>query len=364
MEESMRKRLEVTQARLIQIEEELADEKVAEDLSKLTKLTKERASLDPIVAQFREYLKNEENYKDSFALEESGDEEMIELAKEERKSASEAMREIEDSLQLLLVPKDPNDDKNIIVEIRGAVGGDEANLFAGDLLHMYAKYAEKQGWTLKLLDASLGAAGGYANVSFMIKGDSVYSKLKFESGAHRVQRVPKTESQGRIHTSTATVLVMPEAEELDVHINPADLKIDTYHSQGAGGQNVNKTESAVRITHLPTGLVAACQTEKAQLQNKEIAMQMIRAKVAAYFQEKEDSKRAEERKLKVGTGERSEKIRTYNYPQNRVTDHRIGFTINQLDRVMEGELDSVIDALIHYDQEQKMIKEGKKEQNA
>ncbi len=364
MEESMRKRLEVTQARLIQIEEELADEKVAEDLSKLTKLTKERASLDPIVAQFREYLKNEENYKDSFALEESGDEEMIELAKEERKSASEAMREIENSLQLLLVPKDPNDDKNIIVEIRGAVGGDEANLFAGDLLHMYAKYAEKQGWTLKLLDASLGAAGGYANVSFMIKGDSVYSKLKFESGAHRVQRVPKTESQGRIHTSTATVLVMPEAEELDVHINPADLKIDTYHSQGAGGQNVNKTESAVRITHLPTGLVAACQTEKAQLQNKEIAMQMIRAKVAAYFQEKEDSKRAEERKLKVGTGERSEKIRTYNYPQNRVTDHRIGFTINQLDRVMEGELDSVIDALIHYDQEQKMIKEGKKEQNA
>ncbi len=364
MEESMRKRLEVTQARLAQIEEELADEKVAEDLSKLTKLTKERASLEPIVAKFKEYLKNEENYKDSFALEESGDEEMVELAKEERKSALEAMQEIEGSLQLLLVPKDPNDDKNIIVEIRGAVGGDEANLFAGDLLHMYAKYAEKQGWTLKLLDASLGAAGGYANVSFMIKGDAVYSKLKFESGAHRVQRVPKTESQGRIHTSTATVLVMPEAEELDIHINPADLKIDTYHSQGAGGQNVNKTESAVRITHLPTGLVVACQTEKAQLQNKEIAMQMIRAKVAAYFQEKEDSKRAEERKLKVGTGERSEKIRTYNYPQNRVTDHRIGFTINQLDRVMEGELDPVIDALIHYDQEQKMIAEGKKEQNA
>ncbi len=360
----MRKRLEVTQARFTQIEEELADEKVAEDLSKLTKLTKERANLEPIVAKFKEYLKNENNYQDSFALEESGDAEMIELAKEERKNASEAMKQIEDSLQLLLVPKDPNDDKNIIVEIRGAVGGDEANLFAGDLLHMYAKYAEKQGWTIKLLDASLGAAGGYSSVSFMIKGDAVYSKLKFESGAHRVQRVPKTESQGRIHTSTATVLVMPEAEELDVHINPADLKIDTYHSQGAGGQNVNKTESAVRITHLPTGLVVACQTEKAQLQNKEIAMQMIRAKVAAYFQEQEDSKRAQERKLKVGTGERSEKIRTYNYPQNRVTDHRIGFTINQLDRVMEGELDPVVDALIHYDQEQKMIDEGKKEQNA
>jgi peptide chain release factor 1 len=364
MEESMRKRLEVTKERFKQIEEELTDEKIGEDLSKLTKLTKERSNLEPIVSLFNEYLKNEENYRDSFTLEESGDQEMIELAKEERKAAEEEMGKLESSLQVLLVPKDPNDDKNIIVEIRGAVGGDEANLFAGDLLHMYAKYAERQGWTLKLLDASLGTAGGYANVSFMIKGESVYSKLKFESGAHRVQRVPKTESQGRIHTSTATVLVMPEAEELDIHINPADLKIDTYHSQGAGGQNVNKTESAVRITHLPTGLVVACQTEKAQLQNKEIAMQMIRAKVAAYFQEKEDSKRAQERKLKVGTGERSEKIRTYNYPQNRVTDHRVGFTINQLDRVMEGELDPVIDALIHFDQEQKMIEEGKKEQDA
>ena len=198
----------------------------------------------------------------------------------------------------------------------------------------------------------------------MIKGESVYSKLKFESGAHRVQRVPKTEASGRIHTSTATVLVMPEAKEVDVQINPADLKIDTYHSQGAGGQNVNKTESAVRITHLPTGLVAACQTEKAQLQNKEIAMQMIRAKVFAYFQEQEDAKRATERKLKVGTGERSEKIRTYNYPQNRVTDHRVGYTVNQLDRIMEGDLDGIIEALIHYDQEQKLLEEASGGANA
>ena len=364
MAESMRKRLEITQARLTQIEKELSEESIAEDLPKLTKLTKERAYLEPIVCKFDEYLKSEKNYQDSFALEEMGDPEMTELAKEERKAAMNSMEALERELHLLLVPRDPNDDKNIIVEIRGAVGGDEANLFAGDLLHMYAKYAESQGWSLKLLDASLGAAGGYASVSFMIKGESVYSKMKFESGAHRVQRVPKTESQGRIHTSTATVLVMPEAEEVDVKINPADLKIDTYHSQGAGGQNVNKTESAVRITHLPTGLVVACQTEKAQLQNKEIAMQMIRAKVAAYFQEKEDSKRAQERKLKVGTGERSEKIRTYNYPQNRVTDHRIGFTINQLDRVMEGELEPVIDALIHFDQEQKMLEEGKGEADA
>ena len=364
MEESMRKRLEITQARLTQIEKELSEESIAEDLPKLTKLTKERAYLEPIVCKFDEYPKSEQNYQDSYALEQMGDPQMTELAKEERKAAMNSMEALERELHVLLVPREPNDDKNIIVEIRGAVGGDEANLFAGDLLHMYAKYAESQGWSLKLLDASLGAAGGYASVSFMIKGESVYSKMKFESGAHRVQRVPKTESQGRIHTSTATVLVMPEAEEVDVKINPADLKIDTYHSQGAGGQNVNKTESAVRITHLPTGLVVACQTEKAQLQNKEIAMQMIRAKVAAYFQEKEDSKRAQERKLKVGTGERSEKIRTYNYPQNRVTDHRIGFTINQLDRVMEGELEPVIDALIHFDQEQKMLEEGKGEADA
>ena len=283
---------------------------------------------------------------------------MAEIAKATRKDNEEKMEKMEEDFKLLLLPKDPNDDKNIIVEIRGAVGGDEANIFAGDLLRMYTKYAEKQNWSIKLLDASLGAAGGYANVSVLIKGDAVYSKLKFESGAHRVQRVPKTEASGRIHTSTATVLVMPEAKEVDVHINPSDLKIDTYHSQGAGGQNVNKTESAVRITHLPTGIVAACQTEKAQLQNKEIAMQMICAKVAAFYQEQEDSKRAQERKLKVGTGERSEKIRTYNYPQNRVTDHRIGFTTNTLDRVMEGELDSLIEALIHFDQQQKMLEEG------
>ena len=223
------------------------------------------------------------------------------------------------------------------------------------LFRMYSRYAERQGWKIQILDVEEGAAGGYSRISFMVKGENVYSKLKFESGAHRVQRVPKTEAQGRIHTSTATVLVMPEAEEVDVEINPSDLKIDTYRSQGAGGQNVNKTESAVRITHIPTGLVVSCQTEKAQLQNKEICMRMIRAKVHDFYQSQQDEARATERKLKVGTGERSEKIRTYNYPQNRVTDHRIGFTINQLDRVMEGELDPVIEALVHFDQEQKIL---------
>ncbi len=360
MDDSMRKRLETTKKRCLQIDEDLARDETATDPEKLTKLSKERADLQEAFERYQEYQRLEQDVADSYEMEQGGDPELVDFAKTTRKEAEARMAELEVEFKTILLPKDPNDDKNIIVEIRGAVGGDEANLFAGDLLRMYTKYAERQGWKLQLLDASLGTAGGYSNVSFMIKGDSVYSKLKFESGAHRVQRVPKTEASGRIHTSTATVLVMPEAKEVDVVINPNDLKIDTYHSQGAGGQNVNKTESAVRITHIPTGIVAACQTEKAQLQNKEIAMQMIRAKVFAYFQEQEDAKRATERKLKVGTGERSEKIRTYNFPQNRVTDHRIGFTINQLDRVMEGDLDSIIAALIHFDQEQKLLEqEGK-----
>ncbi|MDY5440755.1 MAG: peptide chain release factor 1 [Candidatus Enteromonas sp.] len=361
MEESMRKRLNATKVRFEEIEKDLASDEVASDVSKVTRLLKEKASLQEAYDLYVQYLALESDVKDSFEMENSGDPELAEFAKETRKEATNKMEQMEKDFKTILLPKDPNDGKNIIVEIRGAVGGDEANLFAGDLLHMYSHYAERQGWKVQLLDASLGAAGGYSSVSFMIKGENVYSKLKFESGAHRVQRVPKTEASGRIHTSTATVLVMPEAEEVDVQINPNDLKIDTYHSQGAGGQNVNKTESAVRITHIPTGLVVACQTEKAQLQNKAIAMQMIRAKVFAYYQEQEDAKRAAERKLKVGTGERSEKIRTYNFPQNRVTDHRIGFTINQLDRVLEGDMDSVIEALIHFDQEQKMLEQERAE---
>ena len=360
MEDSMRKRLEAIKARYKALEEELSKDDVADDLASFTKMTKEQADLKQAYFSYVDYQKAEQDIIDAKEMEASGDPELVEFARQTRHEAQNAIEKMEEDFKVILLPKDPNDDKNIIVEIRGAVGGDEANIFAGDLLRMYAKYAEKQGWKIQLLDASLGEAGGYSQVSFSIKGDSVYSKLKFESGAHRVQRVPKTEASGRIHTSTATVLVMPEAKEVDVQINPSDLKIDTYHSQGAGGQNVNKTESAVRITHLPTGIVAACQTEKAQLQNKEIAMQMIRAKVFAYFQEQEDAKRATERKLKVGTGERSEKIRTYNYPQNRVTDHRVGYTINQLDRVMEGELDSIIETLIHFDQEQKLLEEEKK----
>ena len=360
MEESMRKRLEAVKTRCEEIDRDLGDPAIMNNVGLITELSKERSSLSEAYEGYLEYLKAESDLKDADDIINSGDAELAEMMKLEKKSLLEKMEKIEVDLHGKLLPADPNDKKNIIVEIRGAVGGDEANIFAGDLLRMYTRYAENQGWKVQYIDGEEGSAGGYSYVSFMVKGKNVYSKLKFESGAHRVQRVPKTEASGRIHTSTATVLVMPEAEEVDVKINPTDLKIDTYRSQGAGGQNVNKTESAVRVTHTPTGIVVSCQTEKAQLQNKEICMRMIRAKVHDFYQSQQDDARASERKLKVGTGERSEKIRTYNYPQNRVTDHRIGFTVNQLDRIMEGELDDVIDALIHYDQEQKLLEESNK----
>lgn len=357
MEEIMENRLQITEKRLIAIDQELLDEKVTSDRRKFRDLSIERSNLSTIVDKYQEYKVVRNNVEDALAMINDSDAEISSLGQEEHKSGLIKLAQIEEELKLLLIPSDPNDSKNIIVEIRGAVGGDEANIFAGDLFRMYNYYAESQGWKIKLMDASESEAGGFSQISFMVKGERVYSKLKFESGAHRVQRVPKTEASGRIHTSTATVLVMPEAEEVDIVVNPADLQIDTFHAQGAGGQNVNKTESAVRITHLPTGTVVACQTEKSQLANKEICMLMIRAKLLAKAQEEQETKISNERKLKVGTGERSEKIRTYNYPQNRVTDHRIGFTIQKLDRVMEGDLEEVIDALIHFDQEQKLLNE-------
>ena len=357
MEESMYQRLEVAIKRLSEVDQELLDENIMKDLKHFRELSKERATLEPQVEAFMRYKKNEADYQDALDMSHDGDPEISEMGKEEVRRIDEEQAKLEVELKELLLPKDPNDDKNIIVEIRGAVGGDEANIFAGDLFRMYTRYAESQNWKIQMLDENPSEAGGFAMVSFKISGKMVYSKLKFESGAHRVQRVPKTEASGRIHTSTATVLVMPEAEEIDVEINPNDLQVDTYHSQGAGGQNVNKTESAVRITHIPTGTVVACQTEKSQIQNREIAMQMLRTKIYANMLAKQQEERGKERQLKVGTGERSEKIRTYNYPQNRVTDHRISFTIQKLDRVMEGELDEVINALIHYDQSLKMAGE-------
>ena len=357
MEESMYQRLEIAVKRLAEIDEELSSEDVMKDIAHFRELSKERANLDPQVEAFNRYKKASEELMEAKEMAKDSDPELAEMGKEEVKSLEAELDKLTEELKELLLPRDPNDDKNIIVEIRGAVGGDEANIFAGDLFRMYTRYAEEQGWKIKILDETPSEAGGFSTISFKISGERVFSKLKFESGAHRVQRVPKTEASGRIHTSTATVLVMPEAEEIDIEINPNDLQVDTYHSQGAGGQNVNKTESAVRITHIPTGTVVACQTEKSQIQNREIAMQMLRAKMYANKLAEQQEAIGNERKLKVGTGERSEKIRTYNYPQNRVTDHRISFTIQKLDRVMEGELDEVIEALIHYDQSTKMANE-------
>ena len=286
------------------------------------------------------------------------DPEIKEMAKIELDELEERMPDIIKKLELELIPKDPNDNKNVIMEIRGAAGGDEGNIFAGDLYRMYVKYAESQGWKVEVMEAEESEAGGFSLISFNVIGDGVYGKLKYESGSHRVQRVPKTETQGRVHTSTATVLVMPEMEEVDVQLNKSDLRIDTYRASGAGGQHINKTDSAVRITHLPTGIVATSQDGRSQHDNRDKAMKALVARVYDYFQSQQTEAIDSERKSKVGTGDRAEKIRTYNYPQNRVTDHRIGLTIQQLDRIIEGKLDDIITALINEDQRLKL--EGQK----
>ena len=355
MEQSMLKRLEASEKRLAEVDKELLDENVTKDVKRFRDISKERAFLEPVVEKYHRYLRIISDIQDAEAMIKDSDPEIVELGHSEHKRLLEEEAQLCEELKIELLPKDPNDEKNIIVEIRGAVGGDEGNIFAGDLFRMYVRYAEAQGWRVQVVDENPCEAGGYSFISFMIKGDSVYSRLKFESGAHRVQRVPKTEASGRIHTSTATVLVMPEIEEIDFDLKMEDIQVDTYRSQGAGGQNVNKTESAVRMTHKPTGVVVSCQTEKSQIQNRAICLQMLRAKIYTKLQEEQDAKVGSERKLKIGTGERSEKIRTYNYPQNRVTDHRISFTIQKLDRVMEGDLNEILDALLHFDQETKML---------
>jgi peptide chain release factor 1 len=350
MDAHLKNRLVAMRDRLKVIDEMLLDEKVLSDSRYFKQLSKERSTIDASVTLYNSYELNEANILDAKVMREDQDNEISAFGKAEYDRLVAEQLEIIDKIKLLLIPKDPNDDKNIVVEIRGAAGGDEAFIFASDLFRMYTKFCEANGWKIQMLSDNTAQS----TVMFMVKGDAVYSKLKFESGSHRVQRVPATEASGRIHTSTATVLVMPEVEEVDIVINTSDLQVDTYRSQGAGGQNVNKTESAVRITHLPTGLVASCQIEKSQIQNRELAMKMLYAKLEAHKQAEIDEKIGNERKLKVGTGERSEKIRTYNYPQNRVTDHRIGFTIQKLDRVMEGDIEDIIDALVNYDQQQKL----------
>lgn len=334
--------------------EELTHEDVLQDYNKLRKLSKEKADLEEIVLKYKEYQKCDETILE--AKEMLNDQDLKDLAEEEIATATANKEKLEKELQLLLIPKDPNDDKNIIMEIRGAAGGDEANIFAGDLYRMYTRYAEKNNWKIEVLHEIEGSAGGYSQIEFMIRGENVYSKLKFESGSHRVQRVPVTEAGGRVHTSTATVLVMPEVNVNDVEIKETDLKIDVYHSSGAGGQSVNTSNSAVRITHVPTNTIVTCQVERSQLKNKEKAMKMLAAKLHDAAVAEKEQQVGESRK-KIGTGDRSEKIRTYNYPQNRVTDHRINFSIMELDRVMEGNLDPIIEALITEDQRLKLAGE-------
>ncbi len=360
MADKMLERLEAMRKRVEDIDRLLCDENIVSDVAKLTDLNKERASLIEPVEEYLRYKKWMQDLSDAEIMVNEPDEEISAFAKESVKELSEKTQELYEKMKIMLLPKDPDDDKDIVCEIKGAAGGDEANIFAGDLFRMYTRYAENQGWKIQIVDESPSNAGGFSNISFIVRGKNVYSKLKFESGAHRVQRIPSTEANGRIHTSTATVLIMPEAESVDVEINPADLKIDTYRSSGAGGQNVNKTESAVRITHIPTGIVVACQVERSQIQNREIAMNLLKTRILALKQQEQDEKIGNERKLKVGTGERSEKIRTYNYPQNRVTDHRISFTLQKLDRVMEGDLEEIIEALINADQQDKMEREAEK----
>lgn len=346
-------RLETTLKRYNSIQEELTKPEVLSNINKTRELSKEMSEIEELVQCYKEYKKVLSNMEE--ATEMLKDPELGEIAKEDLKNLQQEKDRLDKELEVLLIPKDPNDGKNVVIEIRGAAGGDEANIFAGDLFRMYTRYAEKCGFSYKVYNAIEGTAGGYSQIEFIIKGSNAYSKLKYESGSHRVQRVPVTESNGRLQTSTATVLVMPEVDDdVNIEINPNDLRIDIYRSSGCGGQGVNTTDSAVRITHLPTNTVVTCQNERSQIQNKEQAMKVLKIRLYEQQLQKQEEEQGAERRSKIGTGDRAEKIRTYNYPQNRVTDHRIGFTTKQLDRVMDGDLEDIINALISEDQKRKL----------
>lgn len=341
--------------RLEEVLNQLSEPDVAADAAKFQKLMKEQAELQPIADAYKDYKTQKQTIEESLMLlEEESDEEMREMLKEELSDAKKRVEELEQELKVLLLPKDPNDDKNVIVEIRGGAGGDEAALFANSLFRMYSMYAETQGWKIEVLNANPTELGGYKEISFSINGEGAYSKFKFESGVHRVQRVPETETQGRIHTSTVTVAVLPEVDDVEFEINPKDLQIDTYRSGGAGGQHVNKTESAIRITHIPTGTIVECQDERSQHKNKDKAMKILRSRIYEKMQREQEEKIASERKLQVGAGDRAERIRTYNYPQGRVTDHRIGLTLYKLEQVLNGDLTELFDALNTFDQAERL----------
>ncbi|AUG59006.1 peptide chain release factor 1 [Acetivibrio saccincola] len=348
-------KLQAAENRYEEINNKLLDPEVLGDQNEYRKLMKEHSDLEEIVAKYGEYKKiNKEIEEAKELLGEKLDREFKQMVEAELKEAERHLEEVKKELKILLLPKDPNDDKNVIVEIRGGAGGDEAALFAADLFRMYSKYAEKQRWSTEILDSNPTEIGGFKEVIFLIKGKGAYSKLKYESGVHRVQRVPTTEASGRVHTSTVTVAVLAEAEEIDIEIDPNDLRIDTFRASGAGGQHVNRTDSAIRITHIPTGMVVTCQDERSQHKNRDKAMTILRSRLYEIARQQQEGDIAQERKSQVGTGDRSERIRTYNFPQGRITDHRIGLTIYKLEDVLNGEIDEIIDALITTDQSEKL----------
>ena len=348
----MFQRLEDVERRFDELTEKISDPEEIAKTSSWQKLMKEHAELTPIVEKYREYKKTQKTIEENQEL--LKDPELKELAELEIEEARENLPKIEEELKILLIPKDPDDDKNIICEIRAGAGGEEAALFAGTLFRMYSMYAEKKHWKIDVLNENETELGGYKEVTFMVTGKGVYSRLKFESGAHRVQRVPDTESSGRIHTSAATVAILPVVEDVEIEINPADIKMEVYRASGAGGQHINKTSSAVRLIHEPTGIVAECQTERSQLQNREYAMRLLKSRLYEIEKQKQDEALANQRKSQVGSGDRSEKIRTYNYPQGRITDHRIGLSIYQMENFLNGDLDEMIDALITADRAEKL----------
>ena len=348
-------KLQAVEDKFLELESLISDPDVLNDINRWQRFNKEHSALAPIVEKYREYKKVCQGIEDDKAMfAEQLDDEMRKLVEEELAEYRRRKEQLDQELPILLLPKDPNDEKSVIVEIRGGVGGEEAALFAGDLFRMYSRYAEKQGWKIDIIDANATEIGGYKEISFSVEGYGAYSKLKYESGTHRVQRVPVTESGGRIHTSAVTVAVLPEAEEVEVDIKPNELRIDTYCASGAGGQYVNRTETAIRITHLPTGIVVQCQDEKSQLKNKEKAMKVLRARVLDQARQAQEHAVAADRRSQVGSGDRSERIRTYNFPQGRVTDHRIGLTLHRIEAVLNGELDEILNALITADQAERL----------